>query len=150
MDCRSQWHCDTTNRIRRRSSHHSSHRHSSIVEAVANESAVTMVEVMIVVVIAVMVVTGEVVSAVMSVGIDTTPRTDKGRASTRAKKGPATPGTTKSKTTTRSNGNAPGATAKRSRHYGHVRRYWHGRWWAYGVGSCWRITPDGYYVWVCG
>ena len=20
--------------------------------------------------------------------------------------------------------------------------YWHGRWWAYGVGSCWRITPD--------
>ena len=35
-------------------------------------------------------------------------------------------------------------------YYGHRRRYWHGRWWAYGVGSCWRITPDGYYVWVCG
>ena len=34
-------------------------------------------------------------------------------------------------------------------HYGHVRRYWHGQWWAYGVGSCWRWTPDGYYVWVC-
>lgn len=34
-------------------------------------------------------------------------------------------------------------------YYGHVRRYWRGRWWAYGVGSCWRLTPDGYYVWVC-
>jgi hypothetical protein len=34
-------------------------------------------------------------------------------------------------------------------YYGHVRRYWHGRWWAYGVGSCWRLTPDGYYVWIC-
>jgi hypothetical protein len=34
-------------------------------------------------------------------------------------------------------------------YYGHVRRYWHGQWWAYGVGSCWRLTPDGYYVWVC-
>ena len=34
-------------------------------------------------------------------------------------------------------------------YYGHVRRYWHGRWYAYGVGSCWRLTPDGYYVWVC-
>ena len=33
---------------------------------------------------------------------------------------------------------------------GHRRRYWHGRWWGYGVGSCWRLTPDGYYVWVCG
>jgi hypothetical protein len=35
-------------------------------------------------------------------------------------------------------------------YYGHGRRYWRGRWWAYGVGSCWRITPAGYYVWVCG
>ena len=35
-------------------------------------------------------------------------------------------------------------------YYGHRRRYWRGRWWAYGVGSCWRITPAGYYVWVCG
>lgn len=35
-------------------------------------------------------------------------------------------------------------------YYGHRRHYWRGRWWAYGVGSCWRITPDGYYVWICG
>ncbi len=35
-------------------------------------------------------------------------------------------------------------------YYGHRRRYWRGRWWPYGVGSCWRITPDGYYVWICG
>ena len=35
-------------------------------------------------------------------------------------------------------------------YYGHERRYWHGRWWAYGVGSCWRITPDGYYGRFCG
>jgi hypothetical protein len=35
-------------------------------------------------------------------------------------------------------------------YYGPRRRYWRGRWWAYGVGSCWRLTPDGYYVWVCG
>ena len=35
-------------------------------------------------------------------------------------------------------------------YHGHGRCYWHGRWWPYGVGSCWRITPDGYYVWVCG
>lgn len=34
-------------------------------------------------------------------------------------------------------------------YYGHVRRYWRGRWWAYGVGSCWRLTPEGYYVWIC-
>lgn len=34
-------------------------------------------------------------------------------------------------------------------YYGHVRRFWRGRWWAYGVGSCWRLTPDGFYVWVC-
>lgn len=38
-------------------------------------------------------------------------------------------------------------------HRGHWRghrRYWRGRWWAYGVGSCWRWSP--YYdrfVWVC-
>jgi hypothetical protein len=29
------------------------------------------------------------------------------------------------------------------------RRFWHGRWYAYGVGPCWRLTPGGY-VWVCG
>lgn len=34
-------------------------------------------------------------------------------------------------------------------YYGHGRRFWRGRWWAYGVGSCWRLTPDGFYVWVC-
>jgi hypothetical protein len=32
--------------------------------------------------------------------------------------------------------------------YGPVRRYWRGRWWAYGVGSCWRWTDIGY-VWIC-
>jgi hypothetical protein len=32
--------------------------------------------------------------------------------------------------------------------YGTGRRYWGGRWWAYGVGSCWRWTDIGY-VWIC-
>lgn len=32
--------------------------------------------------------------------------------------------------------------------YGARRRFWHGRWWPYGVGTCWRATPIGY-VWVC-
>lgn len=32
--------------------------------------------------------------------------------------------------------------------YGSGRRYWHGRWWPYGVGSCWRNSPIGF-VWVC-
>ena len=32
--------------------------------------------------------------------------------------------------------------------YGTGRRYWGGRWWAYGVGSCWRLTDIGY-VWIC-
>lgn len=32
--------------------------------------------------------------------------------------------------------------------YGPGRRYWRGRWWAYGVGSCWRWTDIGY-VWIC-
>jgi hypothetical protein len=31
----------------------------------------------------------------------------------------------------------------------HGRRFWHGRWWDYGVGPCWRITPAGY-IWICG
>ncbi len=30
----------------------------------------------------------------------------------------------------------------------HGRRWWHGRWYPYGVGSCWRPTPVGY-VWIC-
>jgi hypothetical protein len=33
--------------------------------------------------------------------------------------------------------------------YGPRRRFWNGRWWPYGVGSCWRRTPIGF-VWVCG
>jgi hypothetical protein len=33
--------------------------------------------------------------------------------------------------------------------YGARRHYWRGRWYAYGVGSCWLPTPIGY-VWVCG
>jgi hypothetical protein len=32
--------------------------------------------------------------------------------------------------------------------YGTGRRWYGGRWWAYGVGSCWRMSPIGY-VWVC-
>jgi hypothetical protein len=32
--------------------------------------------------------------------------------------------------------------------YGTGRRFWNGRWYAYGVGSCWRMSPIGY-VWVC-
>jgi hypothetical protein len=33
--------------------------------------------------------------------------------------------------------------------YGTGRRYWNGRWWPYGVGTCWRSSPIGF-VWVCG
>jgi hypothetical protein len=33
--------------------------------------------------------------------------------------------------------------------YGTGRRFWNGRWWPYGVGSCWRNSPIGF-VWVCG
>jgi hypothetical protein len=33
--------------------------------------------------------------------------------------------------------------------YGHVRRWYGGRWWPYGVGSCWTSSPIGY-VWTCG
>jgi hypothetical protein len=29
------------------------------------------------------------------------------------------------------------------------RRWYGGRWWPYGVGSCWSPVPGGY-VWVCG
>jgi hypothetical protein len=32
--------------------------------------------------------------------------------------------------------------------YGAGRHYWNGRWYAYGVGACWRASPIGY-VWVC-
>jgi hypothetical protein len=27
--------------------------------------------------------------------------------------------------------------------------FWHGRFWGYGIGPCWRLTPYGEYVWVC-
>lgn len=27
-------------------------------------------------------------------------------------------------------------------------RFWHGRWWGYGIGPCWRWTPVGW-VWIC-
>jgi hypothetical protein len=33
--------------------------------------------------------------------------------------------------------------------YGHARRWYGGRWWPYGVGSCWAPSPIGY-VWICG
>ncbi len=33
--------------------------------------------------------------------------------------------------------------------YGTGRHWWRGRWYAYGVGPCWLLTPIGY-VWVCG
>jgi hypothetical protein len=34
---------------------------------------------------------------------------------------------------------------------GHHRHFWHGRWWAYGIGPCWAWSDDyGEYVWVCG
>ena len=33
--------------------------------------------------------------------------------------------------------------------YGTGRHWYGGRWWPYGVGTCWRATPVGY-VWVCG
>jgi hypothetical protein len=29
------------------------------------------------------------------------------------------------------------------------RHFYHGRWWDYGVGPCWRPTPRGY-IWICG
>jgi hypothetical protein len=28
-------------------------------------------------------------------------------------------------------------------------RFWHGRWYGYGIGPCWSLSPDGY-IWVCG
>ena len=35
-------------------------------------------------------------------------------------------------------------------HYSHRRHHWHGRWWDYGVGSCWAYSAryDEYY-WDC-
>jgi hypothetical protein len=33
--------------------------------------------------------------------------------------------------------------------YGGGGRYWHGRYWGYGVGPCWRPTPYGGWAWVC-
>jgi hypothetical protein len=37
------------------------------------------------------------------------------------------------------------------RHHDHHRRFWHGTWYEYGVGLCWRWSDDDHeYVWVCG
>ena len=33
--------------------------------------------------------------------------------------------------------------------YGTGRHWWNGRWYNYGVGSCWLWSPIGY-VWICG
>ena len=33
-------------------------------------------------------------------------------------------------------------------HGGGRGHYWHGRWWNYGVGPCWRQAPDGW-IWTC-
>jgi hypothetical protein len=33
--------------------------------------------------------------------------------------------------------------------YGGGGRYWHGRYWGYGVGPCWRVAPYGGWVWAC-
>src|SRR5262245_4197310 len=33
--------------------------------------------------------------------------------------------------------------------YGIGRRFWRGRWYAYGVGPCWRPSPIDF-VWICG
>jgi hypothetical protein len=33
--------------------------------------------------------------------------------------------------------------------YGPYRHWYGGRWWPYGVGSCWAPTPIGW-VWTCG
>jgi hypothetical protein len=53
-------------------------------------------------------------------------------------------------------GPRPGAhvvTGQRTRVHvtgGHRRHFWHGRWWYYGVGPCWRWSDVyGEYVWVC-
>jgi hypothetical protein len=32
--------------------------------------------------------------------------------------------------------------------HGHGGHFWHGHWWGYGEGPCWRLTPAGY-VWIC-
>ena len=29
------------------------------------------------------------------------------------------------------------------------RHFWHGRWWGYGEGGCWRPDPYGRYFWIC-
>lgn len=31
----------------------------------------------------------------------------------------------------------------------HARRFFHGQWFDYGVGPCWRQQMDGSYVWIC-
>jgi hypothetical protein len=34
-------------------------------------------------------------------------------------------------------------------HRQHARHWYHGRYWDYGVGPCWRRTPVGW-IWICG
>ncbi len=34
--------------------------------------------------------------------------------------------------------------------FGHGGHFWHGRFYGYGIGPCWRPTPYGGWVWVCG
>jgi hypothetical protein len=43
-----------------------------------------------------------------------------------------------------------GTRAHASAAGGHHRHFWHGRWWAYGIGPCW-VWSDLYseYVWAC-
>jgi hypothetical protein len=45
---------------------------------------------------------------------------------------------------------APGYGARAFVSGGHHRHFWHGRWWAYGIGPCW-VWSDYYgeYVWAC-
>jgi hypothetical protein len=44
----------------------------------------------------------------------------------------------------------PASRGSAGHHGGHHRGHWyHGRYWGYGIGSCWRWTPYGY-VWICG
>jgi hypothetical protein len=60
------------------------------------------------------------------------------------------------RTTVRTRAHVHGRVVVRGRghgrgHYSHRRHFWHGQWWAYGVGTCWTYDPtyDEYY-WTCG
>lgn len=51
----------------------------------------------------------------------------------------------------RGGGKHYGRHYNRGRQHGHHgRRFWHGRWYAYGIGPCWRWSPRyAEFVWVC-